>query len=94
MADSRPYTATEKAAQDAATKKANETNATVLGRANVSKPGYGGAGRQSVPDDGPVAPDYSKLGMVERGVAMKKFMKAREEWEKKKAEQAAVRSMK
>ena len=93
MAENRPYTPYEKRMQDKATAAANRSNAASVGRAEAEEEASEFIRSKGKPVED-AEPDYTGMGMVERGEARKKWLKAREEREKKKAEQAAVRSMK
>lgn len=92
MADDTNARRQARDAANARAGRASETNERVLGDAGASTSGFGGKGRQGSPSD--AEPDYTGMGMVERGAARRKWLQSKEEADKKKAEQAAVRGMK
>lgn len=94
MADSRPYTEIERRNNAANAKRAGATNASTLDRASSEDKAADFIRSKGAGSSGPAEPDYSSMGMVERGAARKKWLKDVEEHDKKKAEQAAVRGMK
>ena len=92
MADDTNARRIARDAANARAGKATDTNKKVLGNASAASAGFGGAGRQADSDDLP-EPDYSTMGMVERGAARKKWLMAKEERDKKKAEREMIKKM-